>query len=295
MLEDRTMLSVTWSGGGSDSNWMTAANWVGNVAPVAGADLVFPTGAAQLSNVNNFGVGTSFNSLTISGNGYSISGNRVVTGAIDVSGSTGTNSFLADVTFTGKGTITLPSAAGNQLDLGNLDNGGNTLTFTGGLGTVLVEGGISGGAGLTMSATGNLILQNNNTFGGYIGATLISSGTISLTGSGGIPSSSALTDNGTLNLGGLNDAVASLSGSGSVTLGSGTLRVGAVSYPGTTFSGIISQLLHGRSGTRASDVPLRWHSEHRYRQPRGGWHLLGEYPRPEPRKRLQSAQCHRGC
>ncbi|PYK07789.1 MAG: hypothetical protein DME61_11935, partial [Verrucomicrobia bacterium] len=161
----------TWSGGGSDSNWMTAANWVGNVAPVAGDKLVFPAGAAQLSTANNFPAGTGFNSVIISGNGYSFAGNRVVTGSIDASGATGTTNFLVDLTFTGNRTITAPAAAGNQLDLGNIDNGGNTLTVTGGLGTVLVEGGISGAGGLTMSATGDLVLQNNNTFGGYIGPT----------------------------------------------------------------------------------------------------------------------------
>jgi len=65
----------TWSGSGSDSNWMTAANWVGNVAPVAGDNLVFPAGAAQLSTTNNFPAGTGFNSVIISGNGYSFAGN----------------------------------------------------------------------------------------------------------------------------------------------------------------------------------------------------------------------------
>jgi len=60
----------------------------------------------------------------------------VVTGSINASGSTGTTNFLVDLTFTGNRTITAPAAAGNQLDLGNIDNGGNTLTVTGGLGTV---------------------------------------------------------------------------------------------------------------------------------------------------------------
>ena len=32
----------TWDGGGADANWQTAANWVGDIAPVAGDDLVFP-------------------------------------------------------------------------------------------------------------------------------------------------------------------------------------------------------------------------------------------------------------
>ena len=52
----------TWTGGGADNNWTTLANW-GGTAPVAGDDLVFPGGAARLSNTNNFGAGTAFNSI----------------------------------------------------------------------------------------------------------------------------------------------------------------------------------------------------------------------------------------
>src|SRR5205823_12193233 len=59
----------------------------------------------------------------------------------------------------------------------------------------------------------------------YFGPTLISSGIISLTGNASLSSSSAVTVNGTLDLGGLNDTIASLSGTGNVTLGSGTLTV----------------------------------------------------------------------
>src|SRR5260370_8201925 len=91
-----------------------------------------------------------------------------------------------------------------------------------------------------MSATGDLVLQNNKTFGGYIGPTLISSGTVSLTQRASLSSSSAVTVNGTLDLGGLNDTIASLSGSGNVTLGTGTLTVHVGRAPGTTVSGVFS-------------------------------------------------------
>src|SRR5262249_24637762 len=40
----RTPGLSTWDGGGADNNWSTAANWVGDVAPHAGDDLVFPSG-----------------------------------------------------------------------------------------------------------------------------------------------------------------------------------------------------------------------------------------------------------
>ena len=59
------------------------ANW-GGTAPVAGDDLVFPAGAARLSNTNDFGDGTAFNSITISGTGYTLAGNRIALGAGDL-------------------------------------------------------------------------------------------------------------------------------------------------------------------------------------------------------------------
>src|ERR1043166_6954015 len=55
----------TWDGGGTNNNWTTATNWVGDTSPVAGDDLVFPLGAAGLSNTNNFAAATVFNSITI--------------------------------------------------------------------------------------------------------------------------------------------------------------------------------------------------------------------------------------
>src|SRR5262249_13399613 len=38
-----------WDGGsGVDSNWLTAANWLGDLTPLPGDDLIFPSGAARL-------------------------------------------------------------------------------------------------------------------------------------------------------------------------------------------------------------------------------------------------------
>jgi len=70
----------TWTGGGADNNWSTTANW-GGTAPVAGDDLVFPSGALRLSNNNNISAGTSFNSITISGSGYTLAGNSIALAA----------------------------------------------------------------------------------------------------------------------------------------------------------------------------------------------------------------------
>ncbi|MEO8042680.1 MAG: hypothetical protein ABI646_08730, partial [Acidobacteriota bacterium] len=62
----------TWDGGGADTNWQTAANWTGDVAPVANDDLVFPVSAAQFAANNNFGFFTTFSSITIEGGTYTL-------------------------------------------------------------------------------------------------------------------------------------------------------------------------------------------------------------------------------
>src|SRR5262249_18870753 len=62
LLEDRAVPS-TWDGGGTTNNWMEGKNWVGDLAPTAGADLVFPSSASNLTSFNNMAAGTSFHSI----------------------------------------------------------------------------------------------------------------------------------------------------------------------------------------------------------------------------------------
>ncbi len=60
----------TWDGGGEDNKWFTAANWAGDLAPLSGDNLVFPTGAKKLESANDYSSGTVFGSITVSGSGY---------------------------------------------------------------------------------------------------------------------------------------------------------------------------------------------------------------------------------
>ncbi len=60
----------TWDGGGANNYWTTAKNWVGDVAPLPGDNLVFPARrAAQRENVNDYPTGTHFGSIIVSGSG----------------------------------------------------------------------------------------------------------------------------------------------------------------------------------------------------------------------------------
>ena len=63
----------TWTGGGTTINWSDAANWQGNVVPLAGDDLVFPSGVTQLATNNNISA-RQFKSISFKGSGYSVSG-----------------------------------------------------------------------------------------------------------------------------------------------------------------------------------------------------------------------------
>lgn len=62
--------TAIWTGTGADNKWSTPANWEGETAPSAEDDLVFPSGANQSANENDFPVGTSFHSITISGSDF---------------------------------------------------------------------------------------------------------------------------------------------------------------------------------------------------------------------------------
>jgi autotransporter-associated beta strand protein len=155
VLEDRLAPAIaTWDGGGGNNNWTTAANWVGDVAPNPGDDLAFPSGAAQLTNVNDFAAGTLFTSLSVTGNGYAISGNGIMfaTGA------------SADI----------PSAASSTLALPLAGAGGLTKAGPG----TLVLSGANSYSGLTAVNGGTLSIQANTALGasGVGNETLVADG-----------------------------------------------------------------------------------------------------------------------
>jgi hypothetical protein len=77
-LEERLAPATrVWAGGSLlNSNWTTAANWVGDVAPVPGVDdLEFPGTAARKANTNDF-VGATFLGIALTGSGYALGARR---------------------------------------------------------------------------------------------------------------------------------------------------------------------------------------------------------------------------
>src|SRR5205809_3158954 len=154
--------TFTWTGA-SNPNWKTNGNWLGGAAPTGngGENLVFPSGAANLTNNNNL-KGTSFNSITISGSGYTVGGNdTTLTGSLADSSVAGTNTSSLGLTFAATRTVTVSNAA-------------TTLT---------ISGVISGAGGLTKSGSGSVTLSAANT---YTGVTTMNVGTIAIAADAGL-------------------------------------------------------------------------------------------------------------
>jgi autotransporter-associated beta strand protein len=234
-LEERvTPASLTWTGGGSDTNWSTAANW-GGATPQAGDSLSFGDLGGSITSTNDMTAGTSFASITIAGAGYTISGNSVA--------------LTGDVTTTYSSGL---STLGFDVELG----GGDVSVSSGGM--LTMSGIISGTAGLAISGGGTLSLtgSSSNT---YSGSTSLSAGVLNLNktvghvsvtgnlsiGTGSTTSASVIVlqdeqiaDTGTISLSGANailsltngfdETVAGLSlNGGMVMIGTGSLDVGA--------------------------------------------------------------------
>jgi hypothetical protein len=114
----------TWDGGSLVNNlWTTKENWVDDVTPLPGDNLVFPTGAARLTNFNDFAAGTLFGSVTVSGSGYNLQGNPYQSSKVEVQ----------------------PNA---QLEVGSVNTGILSL----GIGSRITISPIPGGPGTTSSA-----------------------------------------------------------------------------------------------------------------------------------------------
>ncbi|MGI8882990.1 MAG: FG-GAP-like repeat-containing protein [Pyrinomonadaceae bacterium] len=153
----------TWDGGGGDNNWGTAANWVGDIAPVAADDLVFPATATQLNTNNNFFFFTNFNSLTIEGGDYTIGGNPFsLRNGLIVKG--GTQAINTAISLSAAQTFT---AAQNSITtIAVLSNGSFALVFDGA--GLFGIGLISGSGSLTRNGSGGTLLASASNFSGAI-------------------------------------------------------------------------------------------------------------------------------
>jgi hypothetical protein len=211
----------TWDGGGADANWQTAANWVGDVAPVANDDLVFPASSAQFATNNNFFFFTTFNSITFEGGSYTVSGNPMTLRRLTVNG--GTQTFNTAVSVTGTPVFT--AEAGSVTTLAALSVGAGGLTFAGdgsfGVGL------ISGSGAITKNGLGAVLLASS---GGYSGSVNLNNGVFIVDAN--LPNSavtinSPITGGGTLGFSGFGGTGTV----GTVNVVQGTISAGTLTSP----------------------------------------------------------------
>ncbi len=132
--------ALTWSGGGADDNFSTAANWVGGVVPTNGDVLTFPTSVDSNTTTNNErqlnnDLLTSVGGIQVTGSYisgdydyYKISGN-----ALNASGNILGNDALASYPRLSLGlalTITANITIQSVQSTGSIDIGANTVTLT---------------------------------------------------------------------------------------------------------------------------------------------------------------------
>ena len=224
--------TYTWTGLGGDNNWSTDANWDTNRAPTGGEKLVFPSGAARLSNNNDLS-GKSFYSITIAGGGYDINGNAItLTNGISDSDASNTSEIHLNVALTATETVDVVnggdlilSGAISGSGFGITKTSGGTLEYTGFSantysGTTTVDDGtliLNRASGLNAIA-GNLVIGDNIGGGEFV---QIGSNNQIASGSGVTVNAGA-----TLDLSGNDDTINSLSlTGGTVTTGAGTLTI----------------------------------------------------------------------
>lgn len=143
----------TWDGGGSDNNWSTPENWIGDVAPSAGDSLVF-AGKTRLETVNDYVDGTAFLDISFADDAgaFRLSGNRLRLGDsggpsqivettealtpvpiildLDIEVHEGLPRFRFDGPTTVNGMLTESATINSNPDLWYDFTGGNTVTLT---------------------------------------------------------------------------------------------------------------------------------------------------------------------
>ncbi len=194
------------------------------------------SGTETLSGGNSYGGATTISAGTLQVGATTTipSGSDVTDNAtLDLDGHGDTIGAL-----TGSGTVTSSVAGAATLTVGATNNSGSFSGF--------MQNG-SGIIALTKTGSGTETVSGSNT---YTGATTISTGTLQVgSNKNPIPSTSDVTNNATLDLGGNSDSIGALAGSGAVTssvAGAVTLTVGA-----TNNSGSFSGFMQNGSGTIA--------------------------------------------
>ena len=216
-----------------------------NPSPVTASDLQFfvSTSASMHLPSSNSTAGTAAG--LIFGNGYDPGGTVSITSSngITIGGDGIADTALRAITLALPITLAKPqswsnNSASTMTVSGNVDNGGFNLAIVGS-GNVALNGAVNGAGGLTYGGGGTLTLNAAN---GYGGATNVASGTVVLGVANALPTGTTLTVNGGgLDLSGHDQQVATLSGSGGVVTSSAGAPLLTVNTAGASnFGGAVT-------------------------------------------------------
>jgi autotransporter-associated beta strand protein len=206
-IDSTLQTSSAWNLPGSGT-WASLGSWSSAGIPeFAGASANF-TGSATAATTVSLNANWTVGNMTFNNShGYTI--------APGTSGSF----FLDNGGATATGTIT-DSAGPQTISAPLVLNSNVAFTVTNSTDTLTVSGAVSGTGGISMSGAGTLSLSSSNS---YAGATTINSGVLSVSAVNAIPSSSAITNSGTLRVLAGSSAtpfvIASVSGSGTLSVG----------------------------------------------------------------------------
>ncbi len=185
--------SHTWTGA-TNQLWTTPTNWLGNVAPVAGDDLIFPDGVANTTVTNNFAPGTTFRSINING-AYIMSGNPIVLNLGMNVVSAGTT-YAIPTTLGASQTWDVLGESSILNTLGQVTLAGNNLTLTvRGDSHLNMSGIISGFGNVTKTESGTLSLFAGNT---YSGLTTVAGGVLEVQNNKSLGLGDGTAGNGTI-------------------------------------------------------------------------------------------------
>jgi autotransporter-associated beta strand protein len=233
-LEDRLAPAVDVWKGAAGGLWSVASNWSLNAAPTAADVATFDTsqgGTNTNSTIDNFGAQvlgvttaanftqtiTATGGLTVGTNGFSLSG-----GTFDMNGIN-----LTVPSLVGTGTVT--------------DSGAAAILFVNNAAADTFAGNLTGNLSLEKTAgTGTLTLTNpNNT---YTGATQLTVGTLANGVANALPVTTALFvgSQGTYDLAGFNQTVATLQGPSNVTDSGAAATLTVNNAAADSFSGTLT-------------------------------------------------------
>ena len=234
-LNVTTLVANLWDGGAGDGRWASANNWNPDIAPSAGADLLFDNTYAATAQTINTGGDRTVRSLQFDAPfSYTINDNKVTFDAGSVPGFTG----IAVTQTRGAADQTVNSGLGLNNDIGIRNNSTGQLALTGdvalgrhavafdGTGTTTVTGVVSGAGEVTKSQAGTVNLNAANT---YAGGTTVAGGTLATNNNAGF-GTGAITLNG--------GAIASTAGN---TIGNAITLSGYGAISGLTAANVLTQ------------------------------------------------------